>query len=96
MPNVTRRDLIAAVSGRTGLSKVDATAIFNGLIKSISDYLTAGRTIEIRKFGRFKVKPRRARRSRNPATGGSIMVPAGAKPMFKASRILINKLNPAA
>ena len=92
MPNFTRRDLIVAISGRTGLTQVDASIIFEGILKAISDVLISGRNIEIRQFGRFKVK---ARQARNPRTGEVVQVPAGIKPVFRASKMLIKKVNQA-
>ena len=47
-----------------------------------------GERIEIRGFGTFKVRERRARRARNPRSGTEVMVPAKLVPVFKPSKEL--------
>ncbi len=54
----------------------------------MSQELIKGRNIEIRGFGRFKVKEKKARIARNPRTGESVNVEAGVKPVFQASKDL--------
>jgi DNA-binding protein HU-beta/integration host factor subunit beta len=62
-------------------------------LESISKALSKGRKIEIRGFGRFKVKQKKARVARNPHTGDVVQVKAGVKPVFEASKELKVKLN---
>ncbi len=50
--------------------------------------MSEGNNIEIRGFGRFKIKERKARKARNPKTGEDVIVKAGIKPVFEASREL--------
>ena len=49
--------------------------------------------VELRGFGSFKVKTRRARLARNPRTGASVNVPARRVPYFKSSNELKGRLN---
>jgi DNA-binding protein HU-beta/integration host factor subunit beta len=86
MPNTTKQDLIAQVAKKTGMSQVDTRIAIESFIDAISDSLQQGNNIELRGFGRFKVKPRAARTARNPRTGETVDVPAGLKPTFYASR----------
>jgi DNA-binding protein HU-beta/integration host factor subunit beta len=86
MPNTTKQDLIAQVAQKTGMSQVDTRIAIESFIDAISDSLQQGNNIEIRGFGRFKVKPRAAHTARNPRTGETVAVPAGLKPTFYASR----------
>ena len=53
-----------------------------------------GRNIEIRGFGRFKVRKRNARLARNPRTGDPVTVEAGIKPVFEPSKELKEYINP--
>jgi DNA-binding protein HU-beta/integration host factor subunit beta len=95
MPNITKRDLIQATSDKTGLTQVDTGVVLEGLLEAISSSLKQGRNIEIRGFGRFKLKKRNAREARNPRTGEKVNVEAGIKPIFKASRELIKRVDMA-
>ena len=93
MKNVTKKEIVDQIADRTGLTRVDTKAIVETFLDSVSKALQQGTNIEIRKFGRFKVKPKRARRARNPKTSESIMVGAGYKPLFEASNDLRKRIN---
>ena len=91
--SVTKKDLSIAVAHRTGMTAVDTTIIFEHLVDAIAHALISGRGIEIRGFGRFKIKAKKARTARNPRTGAVVTVPAGLKPKFEASRELRAKVD---
>ena len=96
MKNVTKKDLVEQIAERTGLTRVDTKIIVECFLDSVSQALQNGTNIEIRKFGRFKIKKKRARRARNPRTNQFIQVAAGYKPVFEASRELRKRINDAA
>jgi nucleoid DNA-binding protein len=58
------------------------------LLAAISKALSDGHHLEIRGFGTFKVRERRARRARNPRSGEEVLVPAKLVPVFKPSKEL--------
>jgi len=93
MGNVTKKDLVEVISGRTGLTQVDTKVVVETLLETISNYLESGKNIEIRGFGRFKVKVKKGRIARNPRSGEMVEVPAGFKPVFEASKDLKKKIN---
>lgn len=49
--------------------------------------------IELRNFGVFKVKQRAPRKARNPRTGEEVMVPAKKVVVFKAGRLMEEKIH---
>jgi len=91
--STTKKDLIQAVSRKTGLTQVDGTIILEALLESIARALINGRRIEIRGFGRFKVKTLPPRMARNPKTGAAVQVPEKTRPKFHASPDLIRKIS---
>jgi DNA-binding protein HU-beta/integration host factor subunit beta len=93
MGNVTKKDIVEEISRRTGLTQVETKAVLESLLESISNSLREGRNIEIRGFGRFKVRPKKPRTARNPRTGEVVQVQGGLKPIFEASRELRDLLN---
>ncbi len=93
MGNVTKKDLVEEIANRTGLTQVDTKIVVETFFESIAKALGSGRKIEIRGFGRFKVKEKRARMARNPHTGEAVHVKASMKPVFEASKELKSKLN---
>ncbi|MCU0609819.1 MAG: integration host factor subunit beta [Chitinispirillaceae bacterium] len=96
MKNVTKKDLVEQIAEKTGLTRVDTKIIVECFLDAISRALQTGTNIEIRKFGRFKIKNKKARRARNPRTNEYINVAAGYKPVFEASKELKKRLNDAA
>jgi nucleoid DNA-binding protein len=49
-------------------------SIFKSFLEALSASLQSGKNIEIRGFGRFKLKPRNARQARNPRTGEAVVL----------------------
>jgi len=86
MGNVKKMDLVKTVSERTGLLQVDSRIVIECFFKTVSDCLISGRNIELRGFGRFKVKNRKARIARNIWTGEKIVVPKCKKPVLEFSK----------
>lgn len=95
MANVTKKDLVEQISGRTGLTQVDTKIVVESFLDAVSAALKNGHNIEIRGFGRFKIKRKRARMARNPRTNEHIQVSDGFKPVFEASRELRKRVDDA-
>lgn len=93
MSNITKKNLVEIISGRTGLTQVDTKIIVENLLETVSKFLQNGKNIEIRGFGRFKVKKKKSRIARNPRTGATVQVNEGFKPVFEASKELKKKVN---
>jgi len=93
MSNMTKKDIVDAIAERTGLTQVDTKVIVECFLDSIGKSLREGKNIEIRGFGRFKVKEKKARVARNPRTGEMVQIEAGFKPIFEASKELKLVLN---
>ena len=90
---MTKAELVDNISWQTGVSKKDTGAIVNLILDNISAALTRGDKVELRGFGSFKVKTRRARQARNPRTGEAVQVPAKRVPFFKTSNDLKGRMN---
>jgi integration host factor subunit beta len=90
---MTKADLVEDISRVTGLNKKDTSIIVNEVINNICRALAEGDKVELRGFGSFKVKERRARQARNPRTGAGVQVPAKLVPFFKASNELKARVN---
>jgi nucleoid DNA-binding protein len=86
--SMTKADLVDEISSQTKISKSETATIVDQLLNAISRALSEGKHIEIRGFGTFKVRERKARKARNPRSGAEVMVPAKLVPVFKASNEL--------
>ena len=85
---MTKADLVEAIASETGVSKNHTAIIVDGMLDAICRALSDGKHLEIRGFGTFKVRERRARRARNPRSGSEVLVPAKIVPVFKPSKEL--------
>jgi integration host factor subunit beta len=86
---MTKRDLIDEVNKRfPHLSRKDSEVIINAIFDSMVESLAQGDRIEIRGFGSFVVKHRRARQGRNPKSGELVSVAAKRVPFFKVGKEL--------
>ena len=92
---MTKADLVEQVANATGLTKRDVGVVVDLVLETISKALSDKEHIEIRGFGSFKVKTRKARTARNPRTGEKVEVPEKMVPYFKASRELIKLVDSA-
>lgn len=90
---MTKAELVEIISQETGVNKKDTGLVVNLIMENIGQALMGGDKVELRGFGSFKVKTRRARLARNPRTGDSVEVPAKRVPYFKASNELKGRLN---
>ena len=88
-----KADIVNLVSSATGLTKVETEIVLDGLIKSIIASLERGEKVEIRGFGSFIVKKRKAREARNPSTNETVFLEDRYIPSFKVSKILKKKVN---
>lgn len=93
MGNVTKKELVEVIAEQTGITQVDTKIVVESFLEAVANSLKLGRNIEIRGFGRFKVKQKKARTARNPRTGELVQVEAGIKPVFEASKDLKARIN---
>lgn len=82
---MTKADLVEQVAEKTGLTRTDVAAVVDHFLEAIRLSLEKRQNIEIRGFGTFKVKARKARKARNPRTGEEVPVPDRNVPVFKPS-----------
>ena len=72
----------------SNFTKQQVAAVIDDIFDLIKDSLAHGERVEIRNFGNFNLRKRKARKARNPKTGEVIYVPARRKTHFKAGKIL--------
>jgi DNA-binding protein HU-beta len=91
---MTKADLVDRVASRTGLTKRDVALVVEELLEGIKDALAQHRHIEIREFGTFKVKKRKASMKYNPRDRSQkVVVPEKVVPVFKPSKFLKERVN---
>jgi nucleoid DNA-binding protein len=89
MPNLTRREIVLDIYGKTGFSQKQIVAAVGLTLEAIMKALGKGRSVELRQFGVFQVVRREARIGRNPKQPGTVVpIPAHAVVKFKAGKTL--------
>ncbi len=83
---MTKKEIVKTISDKTGLTQLQIKEIvqltFDGIIETL---LEEGR-VELRNFGVFQVKSRKARKARNPRTGRQVDVPEKFVVTFKPGK----------
>ena len=92
---MNKKELIAALAGKTGATKTNANRNVLALIAIISSALEKGGKITLAGFGSFEVRERAARTVRNPRTGEPLKIKAARVPAFKAGASLKAMINAA-
>src|ERR1035438_2738414 len=92
METLTKADLSRHLMERLELGKKDADLLVNTFLESIIESLKTGEGVELRGFGSFRLRDRRARQGRNPRSGESIQVPPKRVVYFKLGKELRSKL----
>ena len=92
---MTKADLVEQAARAVGqqVTKRDCGLVIDAFLDAVKDTLARGDHIEIRGFGTFKVRHRKARRGRNPKTGEPVEVPSRKVPVYQPSRLLRERVD---
>ena len=83
---VTKKEIVKTISEEIGLTQLKTKEIVQKTFDAIVEALVTEGRIELRNFGVFEVKPRAARKARNPRTGDKVLVPAKNVVTFKPGK----------
>ena len=84
---LTKRDLVIRISNETGLVQQQVFAVVQKTLDYISEALAKGDKVELRNFGVFEVKVRKARVGRNPnAPETDVPIPERSVVKFKSGK----------
>jgi nucleoid DNA-binding protein len=95
---MTKRDLVMRISEETGLVQTQVVEVVQKTLNYITESLAKGDKVELRNFGVFDVKIRKARVGRNPhKPETNVPIPARSMVKFKAGKEMkakVLKLSP--
>ena len=84
---MTKRDLVVSISSETGLIQEQVLDVVQKTLDYISEAVAQGKTVELRNFGVFEVKIRKARIGRNPnSPAKDVPIPPRAVVKFKPGK----------
>ena len=93
---MNKKELVAKLAERTGLSQVKSMEVVNALFDAdsgiIANELDAGNKVSVPGFGTFDIKVRAARTGTNPATQDKIKIPERKFPAFRPGKNLKERI----
>ena len=90
---LTKANIVDAIHNELGFPKNRSAELIEILLEQIKNTLEGGEDVLISGFGKFCVKPKKARRGRNPATGDDMMLSQRRVVTFRCSHLLREKIN---
>ena len=83
---MTKKEIVKQIADRIGETQLKTKDIVQRTFDAIVDTLIEQGRIELRNFGVFEVKQRKARKARNPRTGERVEVPPKCVVTFKPGK----------
>ncbi len=86
-------ELVAILAEAHDITKSEAQAILDSVLKSIVSAAASGHEVALAGFGKFKVKASPEREGRNPTNGEKIKIAASKKLSFSPAKAVKDALN---
>ena len=87
-----KADLVAAISEKTGVPKVDVLVTLESFFKEVKDSLGSGENVYIRGFGSFVIKKRAKKIGRHIKKNEPIEIPEHYIPSFKPAKVFVEQV----
>ena len=89
---MTKKEIVKDISDATGLTQLKTKEVVQKTFDAIVETLLTEGRIELRNFGVFEVKRRKARKARNPRTGERVDVGPKSVVTFKPGKEMEEKI----
>jgi integration host factor subunit alpha len=90
---LTKEKLSILLQDRLDISRQESRQLVERFFQITKDTLAQGEDLLISGFGKFSVRHKKARKGRNPQTKESLTIGAHKVVVFKASRVLRQRLS---
>ncbi|NRB61929.1 MAG: integration host factor subunit beta [Saprospiraceae bacterium] len=87
-----KADLVAAISEKTGVPKVDVLVTLETFFKEVKGSLSEGENVYIRGFGSFIIKKRAKKIGRHIKKNIAIEIPEHYIPAFKPAKVFVEQV----
>lgn len=87
-----KADLVAAISEKTGIPKVDVLVALESFFTEVKSSLAEGENVYVRGFGSFIIKKRAKKIGRHIKENKAIEIPEHYIPAFKPARIFVEQV----
>jgi len=89
---VTKADVIAQISEKTGVDKGDVQQTLESFFTVVKDSLSEGENLYVRGFGSFINKKRARKVARNISKGTSMIIDEHFVPSFKPAKVFVEQV----
>lgn len=89
---MNRGELVGRVATRAGCSRAVAREVVDAVLGGVVAGLCAGRRVELRGLGTFRLRRYDARLGRNPREGTRVAIPSRVRVVFRPSAALQRRL----
>jgi len=89
---MTKADIVARISDRTGLEKADVLAVVEGFMREVRGSMESGENVYLRGFGSFILKKRAQKTGRNISKNTTLIIPAHYIPAFKPAKTFADEV----
>src|SRR5690606_24077521 len=89
---MTKAEIIAEISNKTGIEKVDVQETVEVFFKDVNNAMIGGENVYVRRFGSFVVKKRAEKTARNISKNTAIIIPEHYVPSFKPAKVFVEKV----
>lgn len=86
---MTKADLVAKISEKTGMEKNEVQATVESFMEEVKNSLEGGDNVYLRGFGSFIIKKRAEKTGRNISKNTTIKIPAHNIPAFKPAKVFV-------
>lgn len=87
-----KADLVAIISEKTGVPKVDVLVTLEMFFKEVKSSLSTGENVYVRGFGSFVIKKRAKKIGRHIKKNEAIEIPEHYIPSFKPAKIFVEQV----
>ncbi len=87
-----KADLVAAISEKTGVPKVDVLVTLETFFQEVKTSLSSGENVYVRGFGSFVVKKRAKKIGRHIKKNVAIEIPEHYIPAFKPAKVFVEQV----
>jgi integration host factor subunit beta len=89
---MTKLDIALRIVQQTGMEQIQVKSIVQMTLDAIVEALAKDGRLELRDFGIFEVRAKKARKARNPSTGTEVMVSEGRRVHFKPGKAMKERI----
>ncbi|MBO0930647.1 HU family DNA-binding protein [Fibrella aquatilis] len=89
---MTKADVIAEISDKTGIDKADVTSTLEQFFAVIKNSLSEGENIYVRGFGSFINKKRAKKVARNISKNTAMVIDEHFIPSFKPAKVFVEQV----